>query len=62
MDCAHAEQFDVASEMIRRNGLFVHQVGGEVFLVVVGKDGRDNGILISQQILGLQDAQEVRAR
>ena len=47
MDCAHAEQFDVACEMIRRNGLFVHQVGGEVFLVVVGKDGRDNGILIS---------------
>ena len=62
MDCAHAEQFDVACEMIRRNGLFVHQVGGEVFLVVVGKDGRDNGILISQQILGLEDAQKVRAR
>lgn len=46
-DCAHAEQFDVASQMIRRNGLFVHQIGGEVFLVVVGKDGRDNGILVA---------------
>ena len=46
-DRAHAEQFDVASQMIRRNVLFVHQIGGEVFLVVVGKDGRDNGILVA---------------
>ena len=61
-DCTHAEQFDVTSQMIWRNALFVHQVDGEVFFVVVGKDGRDNGVPIAEKVLGFQDTQEIGAR
>jgi hypothetical protein len=62
MDSPHTEQFDVAGQMIRRNGLFVHQIGGEVFLVVVGKDGRDNGILIPSRSWAFRTPKKVGAR
>jgi len=51
-------QLDVRGEVILARGLFVHERGAEVLLVVVAEDGDDGGV-VRDFVLGSQGREEV---